>query len=126
MRRIAETDGQVEQLYDLACAAHEQRSAALEVLRLRREEHGRIASTSTYARLRRAADVVGAWEIERDAARLAQRLCLAEAREAQRPEQTLPWYMLVVDELLLETGRRPYARAIPVLKHALSVRRRGR
>jgi hypothetical protein len=26
MRCIAETDGQVEQLYDLACAAHEQRS----------------------------------------------------------------------------------------------------
>jgi uncharacterized Zn finger protein len=57
---------------------------------------------------------------------LAQRLRLAEAREAHRPEQALPWYMLVVDELLLETVRRPYARAIPVLKHALSVRRRGR
>lgn len=26
--------------------------------------------------------------------------------------------MLVVDELLVETGRRSYARAIPVLKHA--------
>jgi len=26
--------------------------------------------------------------------------------------------MLVADELLLETGRRAYARAIPVLKHA--------
>jgi hypothetical protein len=155
-RGIAETDGwQVEQLYDLACGVHERRSAALEVLRLRREQHGRMASTSTYTRLRRAADAVGAWEIERDAARLAlrrrdlgglvdallddgdveaawsvahespdwepglsQRLRLAEAREAQRPEQVLPWYMLVVDELLLETGRRSYARAIPVLKNA--------
>jgi uncharacterized Zn finger protein len=28
------------------------------------------------------------------------------------------WYMLVADELLLETGRRAYARAIPVLKRA--------
>lgn len=49
---------------------------------------------------------------------LAQRLRLAEAREAQRSEQALPWYTLVVDELLLETYRRSYARAIPVLKHA--------
>ncbi len=155
-RGIAETDGwQIAQLYDLACGVYERRSAPLEVLRLRREEHGRMASASTYARLRRAADAVGAWDIERDAARLAlrerdlgglvdalladgdieeawsvahedpdwdpglqQRLCLAEAREAQRPDQALPWYMLVVDELLSETGRRAYARAIPVLKHA--------
>jgi uncharacterized Zn finger protein len=49
---------------------------------------------------------------------IAQRLRLAEAREQQRPEQALSSYMLVVDELLLETGRRSYARAIPVLKHA--------
>ncbi len=39
-------------------------------------------------------------------------------REAQRPDQALPWYMLVVDELLIETGRRSYARAVPVLKRA--------
>ncbi len=155
-RGIAETDGwQVAQLYDLACSVHGRRSAALEALRLRREQHGRMASASTYSRLRHAAEEVGAWEIERDAARvalrnrdpgglidvlldegdvelawsvahkdpdwepgLAQRLRLAEAREAQRPEQALPWYMLVADELLRETGRRSYARAIPVLKHA--------
>ncbi len=114
-----------------------------------------MASANTYSRLRRAAEAVGAWETERDAARLAlrerdlgglidalladgdveeawsvahddpdwdpgssQRLRLAEAREAQRPDQALPWYMLVVDELLIETGRRSYARAIPVLKRA--------
>jgi len=114
-----------------------------------------MASASTYSRLRRAADAVGAWDIERDAARLAlrerdlgglvdalladsdieeawsvahedpdwdpglqRRLRLAEASEAQRPDRALPWYMLVVDELLIETGRRAYARAIPVLKHA--------
>lgn len=101
------------------------------------------------------AEAPGAWDIERDAARMAlrerdcgglvdalldegdveeawsvahgdldwdpgshRRLRLAEAREAQRPEQALPSYMLVADELLLETGRRAYARAIPVLKHA--------
>jgi uncharacterized Zn finger protein len=33
-------------------------------------------------------------------------------------EQALPYYMLVADETLLETGRRAYARAVPVLKHA--------
>jgi uncharacterized Zn finger protein len=155
-RGITETDGwQVTQLYDLACGVYERRSAALEVLRLRREQHGRMASASTYSRLRGAADAVGAWDIERDAARLAlrerdlgglvdallgegdveeawsvaredpdwnpglpRRLRLAEAREAQHPEQALPWYVLVVDEILLETGRRSYARAIPVLKRA--------
>ncbi len=155
-RGITETDGwQVNQLYDLACGVHERRSAPTEVLSLRREQHERMASASTYSLLRRAADAVGAWNIERDAARMAlrehdlgglvdalldegdvegawsvahedhdwdpgshRRLCLAEAREGQRPEQALPWYMLVADEMLLETGRRAYARAIPVLKHA--------
>jgi hypothetical protein len=155
-RGITETDGwQIEKLYGLACAVHERRSAPLEVLSLRREQHNRMASASTYSLLRRAADVLGAWDIERDAARLAlrerdlgglvdallddgdvegawnvahedpdwdpgshRRLRLAEAREAQRPEQALPYYMLVADEMLLETGRRAYASAVPVLKHA--------
>ncbi len=155
-RGIAETSGwQVEKLYDLACGVHERRSAPLEMLRLRREQHERMASASTHSLLRRAADTMGAWDTERDAARLAlrerdlgglvdalldegdvegawsashedadwdpglpRRLRLAEAREAQRPEQALPWYMLVADEMLLETGRRAYARAVPVLKHA--------
>ncbi len=155
-RGIAETDGwQVGQLFDLACGVHERGSAPLEVLRLRREQHERMASAGTYSLLRRAADAVDAWGIERDAARLAlrerdlgglvdalldegdiegawdvahedpdwdpgshRRLRLAEAREAWRPEQALPWYLLVADEMLLETGRRSYARAVPVLKHA--------
>jgi len=155
-RGIAETDGwQVEKLYDLACGVHELREAPAEVLRLCREQHERMASASTYSRLRRAADAVGAWDFERDAACLAlrerdlgglvdallnegeveeawnaahedpdwdpgshRRLRLAEAIETQRPEQALPSYMLVADEMLLETGRRVYARAIPVLKHA--------
>ena len=73
-RGIVETDGwQVEQLYDLACGVHEQRSAPLEVLSLRREQHERMASAGTYSLLHHAADAVGAWDIERDAARLALR-----------------------------------------------------
>lgn len=60
-RGIAETDGwQVGKLYDLACGVHEGRSAALEVLRLRREQHERMASASTYSGLRRAAETTGA------------------------------------------------------------------
>jgi hypothetical protein len=73
-RGIAETNGwQVEKLYDLACGVYERRSAPLEVLRLRREQHEGMASASTYSLLRRAADAAGAWDIERDAARLALR-----------------------------------------------------
>ena len=155
-RGITETNGwQVEKLYDLACGVHERRSALTELLSLRREQHERMASASTYSLLRRTAAAVDAWDIERDAARLALRerdlgglvdalldegdveggwsvahedpgwdpgshrcLRLAEARETQRPEQALPLYMLVADEMLLETGRQAYARAIPVLKHA--------
>jgi hypothetical protein len=60
-RGIAETDGwQVEQLFDLACGVYERRSALLEVLRLRRELHERMASASTYSLLRRAAGVAPA------------------------------------------------------------------
>ncbi len=155
-RGIAETSGwQVEKLYDFACGVHERRSAPLEVLRLRREQHEKMASANTYSRLRVAADTMGAWEIERNAARvalrerdlsglvdallaegnveeawavanedadwepgLARRVTLAEAREAQHPEQALPWYMRAADEMLLETGRRAYAQAVPVLKKA--------
>jgi hypothetical protein len=155
-RGIAETSGwQVEKLYALACGVHERRSAPLEVLRLRRAQHEQMTSSSTYSSLRRAAEAVGAWEIERDAARLAlragdigslvdalleegdveeawsvahedaewdpglqRRLRLAEAREPQRPDQALDWYMLVVDEVLVETGRPAYARAVAVLKKA--------
>jgi uncharacterized Zn finger protein len=131
------------------------RSAPLEVLRLRREQHEKAASSATYSRLRRAADAVDVWDFERSAARsalrardlgglvdalldegdveeawslahedpvwdpgLTGRLRLAEARETERPEEALPLYMLAADELLVETGRRAYARAVPVLKHA--------
>jgi uncharacterized Zn finger protein len=68
------------------------------------------------------ADVEQAWEVAHEGhdwdPGLQRRLRLAEAREAQQPEQALAWYMLAADEILLETGRSAYARAVPVLKHA--------
>ena len=54
-----------------------------------------------------------AWDPGRE-----RRTRLAEAREPARPDEALAWYMLVVDELLLETGRAAYARAVSVLKQA--------
>ena len=70
LRGIAETDGwQVAKLYDLACGVHERRAAPLEVLALRREQHERMASSGTYSALRRAAETLAAWDLERDAAR---------------------------------------------------------
>jgi hypothetical protein len=69
-RGITETQGwQVARLYDLACEVHERRSAGAEILALRREQHVRMASASTYRALRRAADALHAWELGRDAAR---------------------------------------------------------
>jgi len=74
LRGITETPGwQVDRLYDLACEVHERQGASLQVLALRREQHERTASSSTYRVLRRAADALGAWELERDAARQALR-----------------------------------------------------
>jgi hypothetical protein len=74
LRGITKTRGwQVDTLYDLACEVHERREAFLQVLALRREQHERIASSSTYRALRRAADALDVWELERDAARQALR-----------------------------------------------------
>ena len=74
LRGIAETDGwQLDKLYDLACGVHDRRTAPLEVLALRREQHERMASSSSYAALRRAAEPLAAWDLERDAARRALR-----------------------------------------------------
>jgi uncharacterized Zn finger protein len=69
-RGIAETQGwQTARLYELACDTHARRGEPLEVLGLRRSEHERMPSLSSYNRLRRSADAVDAWAIERDAAR---------------------------------------------------------
>ena len=69
-RGVAETSGwHVAQLYELACEIHARRGEPLEVLRHRRRHHEWSPSASTYSRLREAAEAVGAWSVERDAAR---------------------------------------------------------
>ena len=67
-RGIAQTSGwQVSQLYDLACDV--QRGEPLEVLALRRAQHERMPSSSTYRGLRAAAEALDVWPLEQDAAR---------------------------------------------------------
>ena len=69
-RGIAQTSGwQVAKLYDLACAVHARRGEPLEVLALRRAQHERMPSSSTYRALRTAAEALDAWPLEQDAAR---------------------------------------------------------
>src|SRR4051812_36978208 len=69
-RGIAHTSGwQVSQLYDLACDVHDAREEPLEVLALRRAQHERMPSPSTYRALRAAAEPFDAWGLEQDAAR---------------------------------------------------------
>ena len=66
---IERTSGwQTSRLYDLACEIHTRRGQPPEVLALRRAQHERSASSSTYARLKAAADLLDAWPVERDAA----------------------------------------------------------
>lgn len=69
-RGIAQTSGwQISKLYDLACGVHAKREQPLEVLALRRGQHERMPSSSTYLALRTAAETLGAWSVEQDAAR---------------------------------------------------------
>jgi uncharacterized Zn finger protein len=69
-RGIAQTSGwQVSQLYDLACDVHDGRGEPLEVLALRRAQHERMPSSSTYRALRAAAEALDAWALEQEAAR---------------------------------------------------------
>jgi hypothetical protein len=75
-RGIAETDGwQVGQLYDLAAGVHARRGNRRHLLELRREQHNRMPSSSTYNQLSQAADAAGRWPAERAGARavLAER-----------------------------------------------------
>jgi len=66
---IERTSGwQTARLFDLACEIHARRGQPLEVLALRRAEHERAASSSTYTRLKASADQLDAWQLERDAA----------------------------------------------------------
>jgi hypothetical protein len=68
-RGITETTGwQVGKLYNLACSVYARRSRFDEVLALRRQQHIRTPSVSTYGSLRTAAEVQGEWPAERPAA----------------------------------------------------------
>ena len=69
-RGIAETSGwQVAKLYDLSAQILDERGALVSVLDLRREQHRRLPSASSYSVLRRAAEQVGVWATEVDDAR---------------------------------------------------------
>ncbi|MGH9128598.1 MAG: hypothetical protein ACRDY2_06455 [Acidimicrobiales bacterium] len=69
-RGIAGCSGwQVAQLYDLAAGVHDRRGEDQEVLRLRREQHQRMPSSSTYGLLRACSEACGVWLTERPAAR---------------------------------------------------------
>ena len=62
-RGIADTDGwQVAQLYDLAAGVYIRRNAPEEVVSLRREQHFRMTSATTYSLLREAAEATGQWD----------------------------------------------------------------
>jgi uncharacterized Zn finger protein len=70
IRGIAQTRGwQTSQLYDLACGVYARRGEPIEVLALRRAQHERMPSSSTYRALRTAAEALDAWTLEQDAAR---------------------------------------------------------
>jgi uncharacterized Zn finger protein len=69
-RGIEQTTGwQTDQLYDIACAAYARSGEPAEGLALRRAQHERTPSGSSYRQLRTAAEAIHAWPVERDAAR---------------------------------------------------------
>jgi uncharacterized Zn finger protein len=75
-RGIAETSGwQVAKLYDLAAQLLVNAGKPDEVVDLRRHQHERMPSASTYAGLKRSAEAVGGWDAEVGRARAV----LAEA-----------------------------------------------
>ena len=66
---IERTSGwQTSRLYDLACEIQTRRGQPLEVLALRRDQHERSPTSSTYRQLKTAADLLVAWPVERAAA----------------------------------------------------------
>jgi hypothetical protein len=69
-RGIEQTTGwQTDQLYDLACAAYGRSGEPSEALALRRAQHERTPTSSSYRQLRAAAEAIHAWTVESDAAR---------------------------------------------------------
>jgi hypothetical protein len=63
------TSWQTDQLYDIACAAHGRREEPAKALALRRAQHERTPTSSSYRQLRTVAEANDAWPVERDAAR---------------------------------------------------------
>lgn len=69
-RGIEQTTGwQADQLYDLACAAYARRGEPAEALALRRTQHERTPTSTSYRQLRTAAEAIHAWPMESEAAR---------------------------------------------------------
>jgi uncharacterized Zn finger protein len=69
-RGIEQTTGwQTDQLFDIACGAYGRREEPAEALALRRAQHERTPTSTSYRRLRTAAEGIHAWPVERDAAR---------------------------------------------------------
>jgi hypothetical protein len=69
-RGIAETSGwQLANLYDLAASLLTDNGALVEVVGLRREQHERMPSLSTYSKLQAAARAADSWDAEIVAAR---------------------------------------------------------
>jgi hypothetical protein len=69
-RGIEQSSGwQIDQLYDLACAAHARRGEPAEALALRRAQYERTPTSASYRQLRAAAESIHAWTVESDAAR---------------------------------------------------------
>src|SRR3546814_9318745 len=67
---IERTSGwQVDKLYDLAAGLLAGRGDLAGVLRLRREQHDRMPSATTYGLVRSAAETTGGWETVRAEAR---------------------------------------------------------
>jgi hypothetical protein len=69
-RGIEQTTGwQTDQLYDLACAAYARRGEQVEALALRRAQHERTPTSTSYRQLRTAAEAIHVWPMENEAAR---------------------------------------------------------
>ena len=62
-------DWQTAKLYDIAAGVLVERGAEVAVLDLRREQHRRMPSATTYALLQQSARSIGAWELELAGAR---------------------------------------------------------
>lgn len=69
-RGIESTSGwQVARLYDIACGVVSDRGDAAAVLDLRRDQHRRMPSSTSYSLLRKAADPLNLWSSEQATAR---------------------------------------------------------